>query len=424
MLLFPLIFLRPILYYRLLRKNLNEFYIIIYPLRSFIHFHVTKDARGRTTLVDSNEAVKPEPLPQPVELSLDIQIQRIVERTLATAVQKSKAVSGSAVVMDAKTREILAIASVPTFDPNAPGQAHPMDRKFRAVMDALELGSVLKPFVMACALDRGVVKKDEKLFCEQGHLSVLGQNINDTHAHGWLNLGEILKFSSNICLYKLAQRLGRQGLYDCYQKAGLTRSPGTGFSGEWQGQLNSVDRWHEMRFANLAFGQGVAISPLHMAKAMAILADHGVDKGLYLEKIPNKNKNKKKNDPITSWPIETFGPHLQFVKPWVADHMAELMAGVVEPGGTGRLAAVENIDVAGKTGTAQKFSPITRTYSQRVASFAGFAPAHDPRLVVVVVLDEPAVRPAYGGVLAGPVFSEIVDQCLHYLNASGQLAVK
>lgn len=370
---------------------------------------ITRDARGHITLITPNGAVQPEAESKPLRLSIDLSIQTTAEAALKEGIIKAKANAGSAVVMDVQTGELLAIASYPTFDLNMPPAAQPEVRRFRPLMDALELGSVVKPLFIARAIDRKKISQNEKFFCENGSMPVPGGKIRDTHPHGLLNPGEIIKVSSNICTYKIAQKLGRVGLYDSLGAFGLIRNPGTGLPGEWAGRVSKPETWREMRFANMAFGQGFAISTLQLTRAMAILTGNGTDPGVRILAV-EEHKNG----------LNQELPPLQVISEETSRMVTEMMRGVVEDeGGTGRLASISGLSVAGKTGTAQKFDPRTRSYSERIATFTGVVPAEKPRLAISVVIDEPQVRPAYGGLLAGPVFAEIGQKAINYMNSRG-----
>lgn len=375
---------------------------------------VTRDARGHITLTTPNGAVQPETQSPPLELSIDLSIQTTAESALREGVIKSRARAGSAVVMDVSTGEILAIASYPSYDLNTPPVNQPESRRFRPLMDALELGSVVKPMFIARAIDKKKIRANEPFFCENGAMAVPGGKIRDTHPHATLLPSEVIKYSSNICTYKIVQRLGRTGLYDALGAFGFTRTTATGLPGEWSGRVQKPEVWREMRFANMAFGQGIAISPLQMTRAMAILSGGGTDPGIKILARGNQDEGNDLNL-----------PPLRVISEETSKLVTNMMRGVVEEeGGTGRLASISGLAVAGKTGTAEKYDPKTRSYSERIATFTGVLPAEKPRLAITVVIDEPQVRPAYGGVLAGPVFSEIGQKAINYLNSQGLIELE
>lgn len=372
---------------------------------------VTRDARGMLFLTVPNGAVRPEPRTKPLRLSIDLSIQGFAESALRDGVLKARGRGGSAVVMDVVTGEVLAIASYPTYDLNSPPKNDPDKRRFRPVMDALELGSVVKPLFISYALDKGVIGPNEKLYCENGVYKIPGGSIHDTHKYGWLSVQEIIKVSSNICTYKIVKRLGKEDFNDAIVRSGLARFPGSGLPGEWAGRVLPIDKWREMRFANMSFGQGIAISPLMMTKSLVALTGGGTEKGIRL--LADKAL------------VPPMGPPLRFVSPETSRLVTNMMRSVTEEeDGTGKLASIPGTSVAGKTGTAQKYDPKTKKYSERIASFVGVFPAREPRIAITVVIDEVQVRPAYGGLLAGPVFSEIGEKTLQYLSAVGLLAVK
>ena len=372
---------------------------------------VGRDARGRPTLTFANEATRPVLEAKPIALSIDVVVQEIAEKSLREAVRSAKAKGGSAVVMDPNTGEILAMASYPTYDANNPPQDSER-RRNRPTMDALELGSVVKPLFIADAISRGLIGEKENFFCENGKYKIPGGYIHDDHPHGTSTPGEIIKYSSNICTYKIVKRLGRQNFYESLFRFGLTRFPGTGLPGEWAGRVSNPESWREMRFANMAFGQGLAISPLQMTKAISILTNGGTDPGTKILKSEAPNPS---NQSMVLRAISTDTSY----------KVTEMMSRVVEEeGGTGSRAAIPGYTVAGKTGTAEKYMPETKSYSERISSFTGVVPAESPALAITVVIDEPKVRPAYGGLLAGPAFQQIGSTTLRYLNSTGKLALK
>lgn len=374
-----------------------------------INARVMRDARGRLTLITPNGAVRPEPTNKPLNLSIDLSVQAFAEEALQEGVINARAHGGSAVVMDISTGELLAIASYPTYDLNTPPQNEPERRRFRPLMDALELGSVVKPLFVAKALERGVIRPNDTIYCENGTYPVPGGRIRDDHPHGLISIGEVVKYSSNICTYKIVQRMGRNTFREAVQQVGLARPPGTGLPGEWRGYIAPTQTWREMRFANMAFGQGLAVSPLQITRAISTITGGGVDKGVRILAIPPNAE-------------EQPGPQLRYISSNTSRIITNMMASVVEEeGGTGGRARIPGVSVAGKTGTAQKFSQATRSYSERIASFVGVLPAESPRIAITVVIDEPQVRPAYGGTLAGPVFSSIGEQTIRYLNSLGRL---
>ena len=369
---------------------------------------VMRDARGNFVMVTPNDASKPAQDAANLRLSIDLTIQQITQNALKAGVLKVKAKGGSAIVMDVKTGEILAIASYPTYDLNNPPENDPEARRFRPIMDAIELGSVVKPMWIAKALDLGVITPQTKVFAENGKMSLPGGIIHDTHSHQWLTPEEILKVSSNIGAYKVVQKMGRAEFYKALMQIGFGRLPGTGLPGEWGGRIRKPQRWHEIDFANMAFGQGFAISPLQLIHGLSIIVGGGVDHGVNLFKV----------DPLQQ--DDTVGPPLRYVSAKTSKIVAQMMESVVEEnGGTGAPARITGVLVGGKTGTAQIWSKEEHSYSGRTPVFEGIIPANDPKLAMVIILDRAGVRPAYGGPLAGPVFAEIGRKTVDYLNSRG-----
>lgn len=369
---------------------------------------VMKDAKGRLVMSVPNDASKPEQKAPNLKLSIDLSIQEFTQNALKDGVIKAKAKGGSAIVMDVQTGEVLSIASYPTYDLNIPPENDPSARRFRPVMDAIELGSVVKPMWIAKALDLNVINPETKVFAENGQMSLPGGIIHDTHPHGWLVPEEILKVSSNIGAYKVVQKIGRENFYDALMKIGFGRAPGTGLPGEWGGRIKNINTWREMNFANMAFGQGFAISPLQLVHALAIIVGGGVDHGVNLISV-----EQTKNDKF-------IGPPLKYISSQTSKKIAHMMESVVEEeGGTGSPARIPGVLVAGKTGTAQIWSQKDHSYSGRTPVFEGIIPSDNPKLAIVVVIDEAGVRPAYGGPLAGPVFAEIGKKTVQYLNSQG-----
>ncbi len=374
---------------------------------------VMRDARGNFVMVTPSDASKPTQEVANLQLSIDLTIQQITQNALKTGVLKNKAKGGSAIVMDVKTGEILAIASYPTYNLNDPPENDPEARRFRPVMDAIELGSVVKPMWVAKALDLGVINPQSRIFAENGKMSLPGGAIHDTHSHGFLTPEEILKVSSNIGAYKVVQKMGRAEFYKALMQIGFGRFPGTGIPGEWGGRIQKPQFWREMRYANMAFGQGFAISPLQLIHGLSIIVGGGVDYGVNLLKIDPLQQN------------DTVGPPLRFISTKTSKMIAHMMESVVEEAGsTGAPARIPGVLVAGKTGTAQIWSKEEHSYSGRTPVFEGIIPANDPKLAIVVVLDRAGVRPALGGPLSGPVFAEIGRKTVDYLNSRGIYSTK
>lgn len=345
-----------------------------------------------------------------VQLSIDQAIQRVAERELDAAYRTYELKGASLVVMDPTDGDILALASVPGYNPNDYGESEVDARRDRAVTDRFEPGSVMKVFTVAAALAAGTLKPTDTIFCEHGTYQIGNVTIHDTHENDWLTATQVLAKSSNIGALKIGLALGEPGLYGAYRKFGFGEPTGLPLPGEASGVLRPKSRpWFEVETANASFGQGVSVSTVQLATAMSAIANGGK----VVEPILVKRITDAKGAVVKEW-----APHVrrEAVPAGVARTVAEMLTAVVEDGGTAVEAAMNGFRVAGKTGTAQKVDPATGKYSEDryTASFVGFVPAEKPRLVVAVVLDEPMIG-RYGGDLAGPVFRRVAEASLRYL---------
>ena len=344
-----------------------------------------------------------------IVLTIDKTIQYTAEKELANAVRKSGAKGGTAIVMDPKTGEVLAMANYPQFNPNDISSYPQADLKNKAIVDTYEPGSTFKVFLLAAALEEGVVKPGDKFFCENGSMEFAGKVIHDTHKHGTLTVREIMKVSSNIGAAKIAVKLGKERYHGYLSSFGFGSPTGIELKGEGSGILRSMKTWSKLELANISFGQGVSVTPLQLTTAFSAIANGGYLMKPYLVKdiLDKDGKVIKRNQP-------------QIVKKIISGETAlkvtEMLRDAVAEGGTGTAAALAGYDVAGKTGTAQKVSG-GRGYAgnKHVASFIGFVPAQSPKLVVLVAIDEPE-GVQYGGVVAAPVFKAIAESSLRYLN--------
>jgi cell division protein FtsI (penicillin-binding protein 3) len=369
---------------------------------------VDRDARGRELLT---AGVQKRPRHgATVELTLDAAIQDATERELAAGVAAARAAAGAAIVLDPATGEILALANVPTFSPNKPGGRR--DRRWRdrirnrAITDPYEPGSTFKAMLAAAALDTGVVRPQDMIFCENGRFPYGRWTINDAHPHGWLSFAEVVQYSSNIGTSKVAEKVGRERYAAFLRAFGFGQRTGIDLPGESAGIVRAVERWARIDLATHSFGQGIAVTPLQMAAAFAALANDGVLMRPYVVRriVGPGGRVLRENEPVAVRRV---------VSSRTARTVTTLLRRVVEEkGGTGSRAKLEDFSVAGKTGTSQKVDPVTGAYSaKRIGSFAGFVPADAPRMVIVVVIDEPQTS-SYGGVVAAPVFKSIAAAVL------------
>ncbi len=371
---------------------------------------LTRDARRRP--VDGFQA----PVVAPRDglelvLTLDNTLQYIAEQELDRVFRQTKAKGATLVLLDPMTGEILALANRPTFDPNQL-DVPPDTRRNRAVTDTFEPGSVFKIVTAATAVAKKVVRPEETFYCEQGAFPVAGHVLHDHKPHGWLTFREVVTLSSNIGTAKVAMRVGPQALYQGIQAFGFGLPTGCGFPGEVSGTVRPTHQWSKLSITAIPMGQEVAVTALQLAQAVCVVANGGL--------LMKPWVVREIRDPAGAV-VERFKPTVvrRVISPEVAQTLKEILAGVVEEG-TGKLAAVPGFRAAGKTGTGQKVEPNgLYSHSRFVASFIGFVPVENPRLAMVVVVDEP--RPFYyGGVVAAPVFRQVAAEALAYLNVNEQ----
>ncbi len=368
---------------------------------------ISRDALGRS--------ISPQTAPSrqsldggDVILTIDKNIQYVVEKELKRAVQACSANGGMALAMNPKTGEILALALQPSFDPNHFSTVPPQIRKNRAVTDSFEPGSTLKVFLLAAALEEQAAAPKEMFFCENGAYTVGGKVIHDAHRHGWLSLADIIKVSSNIGASKVGRKLGRTKLHRYLKNFGFGAKTGVDLPGEVSGFLASPRTWSEVGLANISFGQGVSTTALQLTAALAAVANGGVLMKPYAVKaVLDSNGNfLQENRPKVIRRV---------ISPETAGTVARILKTVMDEGGTGKAARLQGYESAGKTGTAQKALTNGRGYSdKRIGSFFGFAPADNPQVVITIVIDEPQGT-SYGGLVAGPAFKAIGEQILPYM---------
>jgi cell division protein FtsI (penicillin-binding protein 3) len=359
-----------------------------------------RDAKGRKLLTNGIE----DPLTRQgasMTLTIDSQIQHVTEQALSTAVTEAKAVAGIAVVLDPKTGEILALANAPRFNPNSPSSAPKEALRNRAVTDLFEPGSTFKAFSVAAAIDANVITEDTDFDCEKGRF-VVGRNVvHDTHPHGVLKPRGILQVSSNIGAAKIAQKLGRSRLTEAYARFGFGERYGLGLPGEGKGFIPTPRS--DIALATQSFGQGLNATAVQVAAAYGALANGGVLMKPYVVSrvVDPDGVALLENKPT---------PIRRVVSEKTARSVVSMLESVVEPGGTAPKARLAEYRVAGKTGTAQKVDLIAGGYSdKRLASFVGMVPANDPRVVILIFIDEPKTD-VYGGLVAAPAFAEIATQ--------------
>jgi cell division protein FtsI (penicillin-binding protein 3) len=372
------------------------------------------DAKRRSVLVQGVEELQ---LPPGADLYLTLNsaIQHLAEKELEAAIVKNRAKAGVAIVVEPFTGEILALANYPSFDPNLFSKQGKERARNRAIVDSYEPGSTFKTILAAAALEEGVVGKEDVFYCEMGKYSYAGRVIHDTHPHGWLPFSKILQVSSNICFTKVAEKLKKERYFHYIEKFGFGKVTGVDMPGEVPGILRNPKSWAAIDLATHAFGQGISATPLQMAMAYAAVANGGF---LMRPYVAQKVTGPRGEALLANQP--------QVVRRVISEKTARALAGMLKDvtaeGGTGSMAKVEGFDVAGKTGTAQKADPVHGGYSRkRVASFVGFVPAEEPRLVLMVMVDEPEAS-VYGGVVAAPAFGNIARGALRHLAVAPRAA--
>ena len=341
-------------------------------------------------------------------LTIDEVIQYITERELQRAVERSRAKAGTAIVMDPWTGEILALANQPTYDPNNYQKSGAAARRDRAVTDAFEPGSIFKVILAAGALEEGVIRPGDRFFGENGAIEVSGVTIRDHEKYGWLTVREILTHSSNVGAIKIGQKLGKSLYYHYISSFGFGSLTGLDLPGETPGLMRRPKSWSALSLSVLSLGQEISVTPVQIATAFSAVANGG-----NLVRPHVVHALKAQDGPL-SREVDP-GVIRRVISPETARTLLDMLRGAVEDG-TGKEAALEEYTVAGKTGTAQKMDPATGRYSHQkiVASFVGAVPAESPRLVILVLIDEPeALR--WGGSIAAPTFREIARDALQYL---------
>ncbi len=369
------------------------------------------DARGREILTEAH--IPPNDLPSHnLVLTIDLNIQHIAKEALSRAVSKTGARSAMAVVMDPLTGRILAMASRPSFNPNIPNNYNPATVRNRVVTDIFEPGSIFKAFLLAAALEEKAVKRNDIFFGHNGAYRVGAEIIHDLKKHGWLSLQRVIKYSSNIGASQIGLKLGATKLDDYSRKFGFGTRTGINLPGEVEGIVRAPKSLSKVGIANTSFGQGISVTAIQLISALSSIANGGVLMRPYVvDRIIDQRGRVVKSFPPLS--------KRRVLSPETSLEVTRILKEVVEPGGTGTQAALSGYEVAGKTGTAQKIDPLLKKYSDEryIGSFMGFVPADDPRLAILVVIDEPEGTP-HGGVVAAPVFRTIAQQSLQYLNVS------
>jgi cell division protein FtsI (penicillin-binding protein 3) len=345
-----------------------------------------------------------------VVLTIDEVIQHIAEKELDRAMAQWRAAAASVIVMDPFTGEILALANRPSYDPNRPGSASNSERRNRAITDCYEPGSTFKIVIGAGSLEEKIVRPNTLFDVSRGGIEAGGKTIRDVHKYGVLSFQEVIQKSSNVGSIMVGMKLGKERIYQYAKLLGFGEKTGIDLPGEVSGWMVPPEKWSGTSIGAIPIGQEVAVTPLQVLRAYAAIANGGflVRPHVVSEVISPDGqalvsfRNMEKKRVLSARTAEIF---------------KDILKSVVEEGGTGRSASVNGNEVAGKTGTAQMINPLTKRYSKEkyVSSFVGFVPADDPKLAIIVVVYEPKGQ-IYGGVVAAPVFRDIADKALSYLD--------
>ena len=357
---------------------------------------VIQDRQGH--IVEDLEAVKVPQDGHDLVLSIDRRLQYLAFRELAKAVELHKAKAGAAIILDAKTGEVLAMVNLPTYNPNNPVNIVGKTRN-RAITDTFEPGSTMKPVTASAAMQFGDFKPDTKIQTAPGYMTIGPNTIHDSHMHGILTVAQVIQKSSNVGAAKMALSLKREELWSTFNQLGFGSQEHIGFPGEASGILRPYKTWRPIEQATMSFGHGISVTLLQLARAYTVFANEGELKPISLLKLNESPVGR------------------QVFSAQVANDVKAMLELVVQPGGTAPKAQIAGYRVGGKTGTAHKIGPHGYEDDKYVASFVGMAPASNPRLIMAVMIDEPDIAgdQYYGGAAAAPVFSSVMADALRML---------
>jgi len=359
---------------------------------------VLKDRLGRS--IENVESIRPPHPGKDLRSSIDLRVQYLAYRALKASIQRHGANSGSIVVLDVRSGEVLAVVNQPTYNPNDRAQYTAERYRNRAITDIFEPGSTVKPLVIAAALESGQYEPGSMIDTAPGYLMVGPKRIEDSRNLGRVSLTTVLSRSSNVGATKIAMSLEPDSLWRTMTRFGLGSLTSSGFPGESAGLLTHYNHWQEISQATLAYGYGLSVTPLQLAHAYAALGNDGHMLPVSLVAADQASERKEGT---------------QVVDADIAVAIRRMMEEVVRPGGTGAKASVTGYRIAGKTGTAWKFAAGGYSQDKYLSIFAGLAPASDPRLAAVVIIDEPHGDLYYGSDVAAPVFAEVMTEALRLL---------
>ena len=368
---------------------------------------IFRDAAGRM-LIGSSEVINPQDGCD-ITLTIDAQIQYWVEKYLKETIEEFHAKAGSAVVMDPSTGEILAMANYPDFDPNNIGAFTYDDLRNRAVTDVFEPGSVFKIVALTAAVDQELYSDDDIIFCEKGSFRIPGSVLRDFRPYGNLTFAEVFTKSSNIGTAKVAVSLGREVLYDYIEKFGFAGATGINLPGEVSGMLKRPSQWSKTSLYMIPMGQEIGVTAIQLASALSVIAGEGYLSKPYIVRKISCGYGQTEYMPVEKEKVFSDD---------VIKRVKNILLGGIEDG-TGRAAKIKGIKAGGKTGTAQKYDPSIGRYSPNRyrASFIGFLPKDEAKLVIAVTIDEPR-KVHYGGVVAAPFFRKVGSKAMEYIESN------
>ena len=356
---------------------------------------VIKDRLGNS--VEDVDLIRSPKPGRDLTLSLNLQLQYLAYRELSAEVEASKAKAGALVALDARTGEILALANVPSYNPNNRASITTDSSRNRAVTDTYEPGSTIKPFLISTALQDGVVTPATLIDTDPGWLQIGDRRIHDVHSKGLISVAQVVQISSNVGAAKIALETKSEDYWNMLTRAGFGAPPESGFPGEAGGRIRPYESWRPIEKATMAFGMGMSVSLLQLARAYCAFADDGV--------LPR----------VTILKRDQPAPGTRLVSARTAKEIRDMLELVTQPDGTAPEARVIGYRVGGKTGTAHKAVAGGYSPNKYIASFVGMAPMSNPRVVIAVMIDEPGGKDYYGGEVAAPVFSKVMADALRLM---------
>jgi cell division protein FtsI (penicillin-binding protein 3) len=358
---------------------------------------VIKDRLGR--IVEDVESIRAARDGTDLTLALDAKIQNLAFGALKAAVETHKAKAGAIVVLDVRSGEVLALANLPSYNPNNRARLNGAQLRNRVLTDSFEPGSTLKPFTVALALELGKLTPRSDVQTAPGKLTIAGYTISDIHPGGTLSVAQVIQKSSNVGAAKIALTLPREEMHALFRRVGFGAPPQLGFPGEAAGRLREAKTWRPVEQATMSYGHGISVSLLQLASAYMVFARDGEVVPLSLVRTGMPATGRRVLSPETARAVR------------------EMLEAAVQPGGTAPRARIMGWRVAGKTGTSHKQENGSYAAHKFISSFVGFAPVSEPRLVIAVMLDEPANGQHYGGQVAAPVFAQVMQGALRLLGA-------